>query len=352
MNSNMVLYNRDFDNSISIYEKKYCVIYSRFRQFNIYNADLHNHLSVLGNSGEKHIPEYAKNWTPELLNIMLTWLLIGDGRNRKNEKGELLREYYTTSKRLSEDVFELFLKLGSGASINTRKQKDRFINDITYIEKEIENGDGTLSLVKEEVKTKRLISKENSKLLYIVCEKRTSSVTLDKRFTNVELEKFNDNVYCVSVPNKTWLMRYNNKVAWTHNCDHPESSIISVDRISHNITEIWWEGNTLLGKLEVIMSPGFINHGIISCQGDQIANLIRKGIMIGVSSRGVGSLDKKDGKNYVQDDFELICWDVVTSPSTPGSWIFNQKEESAPFVESRQTKKPLIIDSLDNFLND
>ena len=101
--------------------------------------------------------------------------------------------------------------------------------------------------------------------------------------------------------------------------DHPESSIISVDRISHNITEIWWEGNTLLGKLEVLMSPGFVNQGIISCKGDQVANLIRKGIMIGVSSRGVGSLDKKDGKNYVQEDFELICWDVVTSPSTPGS---------------------------------
>lgn len=134
--------------------------------------------------------------------------------------------------------------------------------------------------------------------------------------------------------------------------DHPESSIISVDRISHNITEIWWEGNTLLGKLEVLMSPGFVNQGIISCKGDQVANLIRKGIMIGVSSRGVGSLDKKDGKNYVQEDFELICWDVVTSPSTPGSWIFNRKEESAPFVESTQTKKSLIIDTLDNFLND
>jgi hypothetical protein len=134
--------------------------------------------------------------------------------------------------------------------------------------------------------------------------------------------------------------------------DHPESSIISVDRISHNITDIWWEGNTLLGKLEVLMSPGFVNQGIISCKGDQVANLIRKGIMIGVSSRGVGSLDKKDGKNYVQEDFELICWDVVTSPSTPGSWIFNRKEESAPFVESTQTKKSLIIDTLDNFLND
>lgn len=168
----------------------------------------------------------------------------------------------------------------------------------------------------------------------------------------VELEGYNDNVHCVTVPNKTWLMKYNGKIAWTHNCDHPESSIISIDRISHNITDIWWEGNTVLGKLEIIMSPGFINHGIISCQGDQIANLVRKGIMIGVSSRGVGSLEKKDGKNYVQDDFELICWDIVTSPSTPGSWIFNKKEESVPFVESTQTKKPLIIDSLDNFLNE
>ena len=322
------------------------------RQFSIYHKELYEHLNQLGNSSEKHIPDYAKDWSNELLEIMLTWLLIGDGSNRKNRGGQILREYYTISKKLSEDVFEIFLKLGSGASINTRKQKDRYINDIKIIDKEVENGDGTISLIKEEIKTKRLISEKNSKKLFVVSEKKSSSVTLDSRFTNIELEKFNDNVYCVTVPNKTWLMRYNNKVAWTHNCDHPESSIISIDRISHNITDIWWEGNTVLGKLEIIMSPGFINHGIISCQGDQIANLVRKGIMIGVSSRGVGSLEKKDGKNYVQDDFELICWDIVTSPSTPGSWIFNKKEESVPFVESTQTKKPLIIDSLDNFLNE
>jgi len=134
--------------------------------------------------------------------------------------------------------------------------------------------------------------------------------------------------------------------------DHPESSIIAGDRISHNIVETWWEGNTLMGKLEIIMSPGFVSSGIISCKGDMVANYLRKGLMIGVSSRGVGSLKKEGGKNVVQDDFELICWDIVTSPSTPGSWIFNNKEEAAPFVESKQNNKPLIIEDLDKFLND
>ena len=65
---------------------------------------------------------------------------------------------------------------------------------------------------------------------------------------------------------------------------------VSSERISHNVVELWWEGNVLMGKLEIIMSPGFINQGIISCEGDRVANYLRKGLKIGVSSRGVGSL--------------------------------------------------------------
>jgi hypothetical protein len=169
---------------------------------------------------------------------------------------------------------------------------------------------------------------------------------------NVELEKFNDDVYCVSVPNKTWLMRYNNQVAWTHNCDHPETSIIAADRISHNILETWWEGKTLMGKMEVLMSPGYINYGIVSTKGDEVANLLRNNIMIGVSSRGLGSLREVSGDLIVQDDFEIICWDVVTAPSTPGSWIFGEKSEARPFVESVEGKNNLLIDGLDKFLLD
>ena len=136
--------------------------------------------------------------------------------------------------------------------------------------------------------------------------------------------------------------------------DHPDSSIVAISRISHNVTELWWEGNVLMGKLEIIMSPGFVTQGIISCEGDQVANLLRKGLKIGVSSRGVGSLKKENGKNIVQDDFELICWDVVTSPSTPGSWIYNEEpNREQQMSESKENKdKDLLIDNLNNFLSD
>ena len=134
--------------------------------------------------------------------------------------------------------------------------------------------------------------------------------------------------------------------------EHPESSVINTDRVSHNILETWWDGKTLMGKVEILMSPGFTKSGIISCKGDMIANLLRKGIMIGVSSRGVGTLNNEHGKNVVQDDFELICWDIVTSPSTPGSWMFKNEEEARPFVENEEKIKPIIIDNLDSFLDE
>jgi hypothetical protein len=177
-----------------------------------------------------------------------------------------------------------------------------------------------------------------------------SNITLND--VNVELEEFNDNVYCVSVPNKTWLMRYNNQVAWTHNCDHPESSIIATDRVSHNIIETWWEGKTLMGKMEILMSPGYINYGIASTKGDEVANLLRNNITIGVSSRGVGSLREVNGDHIVQDDFEIICWDIVTAPSTPGSWMFKDKSEARPFVESVEKNKNTLSEGLDKFLLD
>ncbi len=132
--------------------------------------------------------------------------------------------------------------------------------------------------------------------------------------------------------------------------DHPESSIIAGDRISHNITETWWEGKTLMGKMEILMSPGYVNYGIVSTKGDEVANLVRNNIMIGVSSRGVGSLKEIAGQNIVQDDFELICWDVVTSPSTPGSWMFKDAAQAKPFTESKENKKNILVDKINKFL--
>ena len=136
--------------------------------------------------------------------------------------------------------------------------------------------------------------------------------------------------------------------------DHPESSIVSISRISHNVVDLWWEGNVLMGKLEIIMSPGFVNQGIISCEGDKVANYIRKGLKIGVSSRGVGSLEKENGRNVVQNDYEIICWDIVTSPSTPGSWIYSEEPSKEQQMAESTNKKNTddFKNGLTNFLMD
>ena len=116
--------------------------------------------------------------------------------------------------------------------------------------------------------------------------------------------------------------------------NHPESSLIDLDRVSHIITEIWWEGPVLMGKLKLLTSPGFHERGIVSTKGDMAANYLRQGVTLGISSRGVGSLKKVGEQNEVQDDFELICFDLVSSPSTPGAYLFSQPEERFNFEEN------------------
>jgi hypothetical protein len=277
------------------------------RQFIIKNDNLYNHLFVLGNSYEKHIPEYAKKWNFNLLNILLDWLLIGDGKNRtvRNKK---LREYYTTSYRLANDVSEIMLKISNGATITERVQEDRYIID----EKEIDN-DGTLELVK----TKRLIKSDNSKILYTIHEKTSKSIYLDLRYTKAEKIPFNNYVFCVSVPNKTWLMKYNNSICWTHNCDHPESPIVSLSNASHLVTNMWWEGETLMGEVELVETEA----------GNKLKGLLKSGVMLGISSRGVGSVKSVSGRDVVQSDFELIAFDFVSSPSTPGAYMFKESRQ-------------------------
>lgn len=115
--------------------------------------------------------------------------------------------------------------------------------------------------------------------------------------------------------------------------NHPESSLIDLDRVAHLITDVWWEDNVLMGKIKLLTSPGFHEKGIISSKGDVAANMMRQGVTMGVSSRGVGSLVKKGEQNEVQEDFELICFDLVSSPSTPGAYLYLNKEDRPKYEE-------------------
>jgi hypothetical protein len=138
--------------------------------------------------------------------------------------------------------------------------------------------------------------------------------------------------------------------------NHPTSSLIDLDRVSHSILETWWEGNVLIGKIKINTSPGWQKMGIISCKGDQAANLLRNGNTLGISSRGVGSLKNEKGANIVQDDFELVCFDLVSSPSTPGAYVFADLNDRQKYDESveeppEETKKiTSLMSRLDNFL--
>jgi len=120
-------------------------------------------------------------------------------------------------------------------------------------------------------------------------------------------------------------------------CNHPAASEIDLGRISHNIIECHWEGHTLVGKIEFNVTEGFRRYGICSSLGDTVVNLIMNGYKIGVSSRGVGDVVTRLGKQYV-NNFELVCWDIVATPSTPGSYI-GDYGDLKQYVESDESKK-------------
>jgi len=138
----------------------------------------------------------------------------------------------------------------------------------------------------------------------------------------------------------------------TSELNHPESSLIDLDRVSHIITDIWWDKNILMGKLKLLTSPGFHERGVVSTKGDIAANLMRQGVTMGVSSRGVGSLKKVGERNEVQDDFELICFDLVSSPSTPGAYLFSDVNERDNYEENLEEEKKIkSVGNLDSSID-
>ena len=98
--------------------------------------------------------------------------------------------------------------------------------------------------------------------------------------------------------------------------DHPESSVINLKNVSHNIKDMWWDGDKVIGKIEILPTPS----------GNILKALLENNITCGVSSRGMGSLEDRNGVLEVQDDFELLCWDFVSTPSNPGSYMHLIKE--------------------------
>lgn len=117
--------------------------------------------------------------------------------------------------------------------------------------------------------------------------------------------------------------------------DHPQSSGLSLHDVTHKILDLRWEKHTLMGELELHLSPGYRRYGVCSTTGDLAANLILDDILIGVSSRGVGDVEKRYG-TFLVTEYELICWDIVAEPSTPNAYISTNAQSLNRFIENKE----------------
>lgn len=117
--------------------------------------------------------------------------------------------------------------------------------------------------------------------------------------------------------------------------DHPDESVINLKNASHIVTDIWWNGKDVMGKVKVLTTPS----------GQILKSLVENGVKLGISSRGLGSVKEKGGLTMVEDDFQLICFDFVSEPSTTGAFMSLSESKKAPNIFTK-------ADKINRLLND
>lgn len=129
----------------------------------------------------------------------------------------------------------------------------------------------------------------------------------------------------------------------TGELDHADEPVVNLKHVSHVITDVWWEDNVVWGRVEILEKMD---------QGRQLKALIDDGIKVGISSRAVGSVRQHNNANIVQDDLQLICWDFVSEPSTPGAFMMREAKELT-YGDKKKVKDFLgKTDRIDRIAND
>ena len=121
--------------------------------------------------------------------------------------------------------------------------------------------------------------------------------------------------------------------------DHPDSSIINLANVSHMVINIWMDGPAVMGKCKVLDTPA----GLI------LRALVDAGVKIGISSRGMGSVKEHQGKTIVEDDFQLICFDIVSEPSTPNAFMALSENK---LMNEQATKNNKLINLMNEIIGD
>ena len=178
--------------------------------------------------------------------------------------------------------------------------------------------------------------------------KSNGNVFVEGILATVEVKNGNGRFY----PRELWEREIDNftrkiNQKSTETCgelDHPDSQVINLKNASHAVRELYWRGDEIWGKVEI-----FSDMGDLGTSSGRIAGaLVKNGLLIGISSRGMGSLKEIGGVMEVQDDFELLTWDLVSNPSNPDSWMKNGalNESRSTFLDPYAKTNSLVTEIL------
>ena len=177
-------------------------------------------------------------------------------------------------------------------------------------------------------------------------EVSNGALYLSGRIQTCEKKNGNGRVYPCEVLRKE-ITRYQTVIEDNRalgELDHPDDSIINLRNVSHLMVDVWWQGKDVMGKLKVLDTPS----------GRILKDLINAGVKLGISSRGRGSVKEYMGSTIVQEDFELICFDIVSEPSTPDAYIAPDRgpSDSKISLKLAEAKENIIDDLFSKILKD
>lgn len=251
--------------------------------FMCYNRDLAKILIQYGKSHEKFIdPKILEKMNGAAALEFLTHFHLGDGRGKIGAQADV----FTVSERLADDLSVVIARAGFG-----------FSRSIEIIEHDV-------------IIENRVIKAGAKRPLHLVQILTSSAIYLDARHLTIEEVPYDGRVYCITVPNSSFLVSDNGKCFWSGNC----GPTINLDRVSHMIESLQMNSQgQVIGRARIVDTPmGNIARGLMEC-----------GANLGVSTRGLGSIkENQSGIMEVQDDFRLVtAADIVADPSAPNAFV-------------------------------
>ena len=175
-------------------------------------------------------------------------------------------------------------------------------------------------------------------------EMENGALYLSGRLQTADKQNGNGRVYPYDVL-KREMNNYTKVVKDNRACgelDHPDDSVVNLKNVSHIVTDIWWEGKDVIGKIKVLDTPS----------GRILKDLVNAGVKLGISSRGLGSVTEgQNGTVTVESDFQLICFDMVSEPSTPNAYVY-PKGQTNISTRLREVKENSINDLFKKILGD